>query len=114
MNKFLKSKLGKCFLYTLLCVVFFTSCDQKNNEIKFNNWQTSIEIRYSDNTKDTIFNEIRLSINDELRYKLKASEPTFFGAEKIVPCLVMRTHWKEEILACEVKTFRILTQTKHP
>ena len=101
-------------LYTLLCVVFLTSCNQKNDEPKFYTWQTSLEIRYSDNTKDTIFNSIKISVNDELKYKLKASEPTFFGAEKIAPCLVMQTHWKEEILACEVKTFKILTQNKLP
>lgn len=100
-------------LYFVLVVVFFSCNNQKSNEPKFYTWQTSIELRYSDNIKDTIFNEIELRDTDQLKFKIKASEPTFFGAEKIVPCLVMLTHWKEEILASDVKTFRILTQTKH-
>ena len=98
------------FLYALLIGVFYNCSDVKKP--KFYTWSTSIEVKYNDNTKDTIFNTIKLSVNDNLDYVLKTSEPTFFGYEKITPCLVMRSNWKEVALACDVKTFKILTQIK--
>lgn len=103
-------------LYTLLCVVFMTSCNQKNNEPNFYNWQTSVEVKYSDNTKDTILNSIQLHRDYKPYFEIKTTKEGFFTDTKLVPCLTVSkaSYYNGKNLACEVRSFRILSQTKHP
>jgi hypothetical protein len=110
-----KNKLSNVF-YTALCVVFLTSCNQENNEPIFYTWQTRLEVRYSDNTKDTILNTIELHKKYKPYFKIKTKENGLFADTKLVPCLTVSeaSYRKGENLACDVRTFRILTQTKHP
>lgn len=108
--------ISKYFLYTLLCVVLLTSCNQENNEPNFYTWKTSIEIKYSDNTKDTILNIIELHKKYKPYFEIKTKENGFLSDTKLVPCLTVSeaSYYNGKNLACEVRTFRVLSQTKHP
>ena len=101
---------------TLLCLVFLTSCNQKNKEPNFYTWQTKLEVKYSDNTKDTILNTIELHRKYKPYFEIKTKEGGFFMDTKLVPCLTVSEamYYKGKNLACEVRHFRILRQTKHP
>ena len=84
MKSLINNKLSKCVLYIFLVLVFISCKNNKVQEPEFYNYKTKIEVKYTDNTKDTIFNSIRLHKNVRLSFSLKTSQPTFFGAEKIV------------------------------
>jgi len=116
MKKVNLNRISKCFLYTLLCVFFMTSCNKKSNEANFYTWQTSLEVKYSDNTKDTILNTIELHNKYKPYFEITTKENGFFTDTKLVPCLTVSkaSYIKGKNLACEIRHFRILTQTKHP
>ena len=103
-------------LYTLLCVVSLTSCGEKSNEPNFYTWETRLEVKYRDNTKDTILNKIELHRKYKPYFEIKTKERGVFTDTKLVPCLTVSraSYYKGENLACDVRIFRILTQTKHP
>ena len=89
--------------FVLVLMLLMSSC--KSN---FYSCDTQIEVRYEDNTKDTLLHHEIIRENDKLNFKIVVSEPTFFGSEKVDPCLVI----KHKIMACGVRTFKILRQSK--
>jgi hypothetical protein len=101
-------------LYTLLYLFFLTSCDEKNNEPEFYTWYTNIEVKYSDNTKDTILNKARLYKTTKPRFHIRTESKGFIDNTKLVPCVVMQSKYDRVNLACDVRSYRILTQTKQP
>ena len=112
MNKLNFKTVSKYFLYTLLAVVFISCTSESLKADKFYTYKVKIQVTYSDGTKDTIFDTVNLTNNRMPMYRIKVTEPTFFGSEKIVPSLNRYNTWRNENLATGVRSFNIIYQTK--
>lgn len=105
--------MRKTILKTVLCTFFLTNC-VNNNEPRFYTWETSIQVNYSDNTKDTILNTIKLHKKYKPYFEIKTKESGLFTDTKLVPCLTVSeaSYYKGENLACDIRSFKILSQIK--
>lgn len=101
----------KLFKYTIIfCLFIIVSCD---SEPEFYVWTTNIEVKYSDNTKDTILNTKKLYKTLRPNFLIKTESRRFFSSVKLVPCLVLESSYIRENLACDIKTFKIIKQERN-
>lgn len=96
----------------LISILLLASCSHKEKEAVWIHWKTEIEVTYSDRTKDTLYAEATTREWIGVKLNIKTSEPTFWGAEAIEPCLEQEYGWKKELLACGVRSFKIINQIK--
>jgi len=105
--------MKKTILKVVLCAFFLTNC-ANNNEQRFYTWKTTIEVKYSDNTKETIYNTIELHKKYKPYFEIKTIKNGLFADTKLVPCLTVSeaSYYNGVNLACDIRSFKILSQTK--
>jgi len=106
--------MKKTILKIVLCAFFLTNC-ANNNEQRFYTWKTTIEVKYSDNTKETIHNTIELHRKFQPYFEIVTKSEGLFSDTKLVPCLTVSeaSYYKGENLACDIRSFKVLSQIKH-
>ena len=102
--------MKKTILRTILCSLLLTSCVD-NSKQRIYNWETTIEVRYGDGTKDTITTKG----NYRPYLTIKTKENGFFLDTKLVPCITssLNSYTKGINLACDVRRFKVLSQKKY-
>lgn len=100
------------FTLIFISILLFASCiSESRKPLTLYNWETEIEVKYIDNEIDTILHSIKLYSGLEPKYELMSVEHGVFTSHTLVPCLVYK-HFSVKNLACSVKRFRILNQSK--
>ena len=104
-------KILKLIIFYILSILLFISCGDKNIKSIYSIYETSIEIKYEDNSKDTIINIQEVYYRSRLNYEIETEIIGLFSITTTTPCLIVKNGNKKEKIACYVKTYRILEQT---
>ena len=105
--------MKKRILKIVLCALLLTSCVNDNKQ-RFYTWKTTIEVKYSDNTKDTIHNTMELHRKFQPYFEIVTKSERVFSDTKLVPCLKgsEASYYKGINLACDIRSFKVLSQIK--
>lgn len=95
------------FIIIIMALALFTACQSKNPEPKIR-CTGQIEVQFTDGTKDTIAFDYDFKPN----FYIQISEDGMFSPTAVVPCLkVSDRSWFSGTLACDIRTFKVLTNT---
>lgn len=101
------------YLIFFMLVIIFASCGFERPEYTHYTYETYIEVKYEDNTVDTLKDVRNVYYKSKPRYEIQTSVSGLINVEKITPCLTVSKPYRNTNIACYVKNFKILSQNKY-
>jgi len=110
----MKNKLQKIAmysLYTFLIVILFQSCIEYEPDY---NYKYTAKITYQNGDIDTLsFNRESFKGNKVYVY-IKTTESGIISSSSISPCLVIACGFYKKTIACGVRKYEIISESKEP
>ncbi len=97
-------------IFTLLIFITIASCG--SHEKNYTNYIWDLEVRYADNSIDTIHYEITGYTWRPWILHLKIVEPGLVSDAGTIPCLVVGSGFYQETIVCYVRSYKVLKYTE--